>query len=141
LIRRVTSNGAGGALDHPWGLAIAPASFGQFAGALLVGNEGDGRISAFDAATGQFLGQLKDQNGTPIANPGLWGLTPGNDGNGGNSNALYFVAGIQNETQGLFGVINAVVPEPAMAMATATATVALIANGSLTRSRRARRHA
>ena len=118
LIRRISANGAGGALDGPWGLALAPASFGQFAGALLVGNEGDGHISAFDPTTGQFLGQLLQQNGQPLANPGLWGLTFGNGGSGGDPNLLYFAAGIQNETQGLFGSIQGVeIPEPTSALA------------------------
>lgn len=121
LLRRVTSNTSGGTLDDPWGLAIAPASFGQFAGALLVGNEGNGRISAFNPTTGTFLGQLKDQNGTAIANPGLWGLTFGNNGSGGDASVLYFAAGIQNQTQGLFGSISAIVPEPTYAVAMFTA--------------------
>lgn len=113
LLHRVTANGASGPLDDPWGIALAPASFGQFAGELLVGNEGDGRISAFNPTTGQFLGQLRDDMGNPIANPGLWGLTFGNGGNGGDPNVLYFAAGIQGETQGLFGAIRGVeVPEP-----------------------------
>lgn len=111
LLRRVTSNAAGGHLDSPWGMAIAPAGFGPFGGALLIGNEGDGRISAFDALTGQFLGQISDAANNPIANPGLWGLTFGNGGNGGSPNTLYFTAGIQGETQGLFGSISPV-PEP-----------------------------
>jgi len=77
LIRRVTANGAGGPLESPWGLALAPAGFGPFGGALLVGNEDDGRISAFNPTTGAFLGQLLDVNGQPIANTGLWGLAFG----------------------------------------------------------------
>src|SRR5262249_13851155 len=56
-----------GPLDSPWGLALAPASFGSLAGALLVGNFGDGHISAFNPQTGAFLGQLKDPDGEPIA--------------------------------------------------------------------------
>ena len=111
FLRRVTSNAAGGHLDAPWGLAIAPAGFGPFGGDLLVGNEGDGRISAFDVLTGSFLGQISNASNQPIANPGLWGLTFGNGGNGGSPNTLYFTAGIQGETQGLFGSISPV-PEP-----------------------------
>jgi uncharacterized protein (TIGR03118 family) len=111
FLRRVTTNGAGGHLDAPWGLAIAPAGFGPFGGDLLVGNEGDGHISAFDVLTGSFLGQISDASNQPIANPGLWGLTFGNGGNGGSPNTLYFTAGIQGETQGLFGSISPV-PEP-----------------------------
>lgn len=111
FVRRISSNGPGGNLDRPWGLAIAPAGFGPFGGALLVGNEGNGRISAFDVLTGQFLGQLADASGTPIANPGLWALTFGNGGTGGDPNTLFFTAGIQNQTAGLFGSIRPV-PEP-----------------------------
>jgi uncharacterized protein (TIGR03118 family) len=117
LLRRVTANADGGPLDDPWGLAIAPDTFGDFAGALLVGNEGDGRINAFDPATGTWLGALRDSGGDPIANPGLWGLLVGNDGNGGDSGTLYFVAGIEDEREGLLGAIRLVdvasVPEPA----------------------------
>jgi uncharacterized protein (TIGR03118 family) len=111
FLQRVTSNDATGPLQSPWGLALAPSTFGQFGGALLVGNEDDGRISAFDPTTGAFLGQLLDKNGNPISNPGLWGLKFGNGGNGGDPNTLYFAAGINGEQDGLFGAIR-VVPEP-----------------------------
>ncbi len=111
FIRRFASNGDGGPLDSPWGLAIAPSTFGSFGGKLLIGNKEDGRISAFDLATGDFVGQLKDENGNPISNTGLWGLTFGNGGNGGDPNTLYFAAGINDEQNGLFGAIT-FVPEP-----------------------------
>ena len=114
LIRRVAANAAGGPLESPWGLALAPAGFGPFGGALLVGNEDDGRISAFNPTTGAFLGQLLDVNGVPIANTGLWGLAFGTGGNGFNPNVLYFAAGIEDEVHGLFGSI-AAVPEPGSA--------------------------
>jgi uncharacterized protein (TIGR03118 family) len=107
FVRRIT---AGGALNSPWGLALAPFSFGSFAGALLVGNFGDGRIHAFDPATGAPLGALTDANGDPIAIDGLWALVPGNGGAGGDAGAVYFSAGPQGETHGLFGAI--AVPEP-----------------------------
>lgn len=112
FLRRITANSAGGPLDSPWGLALAPSAFGLYGSALLVGNHGDGRIYAFDPQTGQFLGQLLDGQGNPIANPGLWGLTVGNGGNGGAANTLYFAAGLAGGTEGLFGSISAV-PEPA----------------------------
>lgn len=111
LLQRIAANGAGGPLDSPWGITLAPSSFGEFGGALLVGNERDGHISAFNATTGSFLGQLRDGNGNPITNTGLWGLTFGNGGNGGSANKLYFAAGINDERDGLFGSISAV-PEP-----------------------------
>lgn len=112
FLRRVAANGDGGALESPWGLTLAPSTFGKFGGALLVGNEEDGRISAFDFASGAFLGQLAGKNGDPIANTGLWGLTFGNGGSGGDVNKLYFAAGINDEVNGLFGSLSAV-PEPA----------------------------
>lgn len=111
LLQRIAANGAGGPLDSPWGMTVAPSSFGEFGGALLVGNERDGHISAFNPTTGAFLGQLRDGNGNPIANTGLWGLTFGNGGSGGSVNKLYFAAGINDERDGLFGSISAV-PEP-----------------------------
>ena len=99
-------------LNSPWGLAIAPAAFGDFAGNLLVGNFGDGRINAFDATTGKFNAALQDAKGTPITVTGLWALQVGNGGNGGDSSAIYFTAGIggptgAREDHGLFGSIQA----------------------------------
>jgi uncharacterized protein (TIGR03118 family) len=121
FLRRVSSNADGGPLDSPWGLALAPSSFGQFGNALLVGNEDDGHISAFDPLTGQFLGQLHDNQGNPIANTGLWGLVFGSGGLGSDPNVLYFAAGINDEENGLFGSI---APAP-----DAGGTLALLAIG------------
>jgi len=104
--------GSQGTLDSPWGLALAPSSFGAFAGDLLVGNFGDGTISAFDFATHNFVGQLRDGGGNLLAIDGLWGLTVGNGGGAGSSQSLYFSAGPNGETNGLFGVLSAI-PEPA----------------------------
>ena len=112
--RLVTGSAAGGtvdALNSPWGMALAPSGFGKFGGDLLVGNFGDGTINAFDPTTGAFLGTLSDNSGNPLVNPGLWGLTFGNGGNGGDKNSLYFTAGGADEASGVFGRINAV-PEP-----------------------------
>jgi uncharacterized protein (TIGR03118 family) len=81
----------GGTLNLPWGLALAPANFGQFSNDLLVGNLGDGHINAFDPSTGNFLGQLADRNGNPIAIPNLWGLAFGNGALAGRMNYLLFV--------------------------------------------------
>jgi len=105
FVGRVAS---GGVLDAPWGLAIAPSSFGALAGALLVGNFGDGRISAYDLATDSFMGQLAGRNGQPLVIDGLWALSVGNDGGAGSSQSLYFTAGPGDESHGLFGVMQAV---------------------------------
>jgi uncharacterized protein (TIGR03118 family) len=124
FLRRLISRGA---LDSPWGLAMAPSTgFGAFNGALLVGNFGDGRINAynllstngdfffpsFDSAV--FIDALRDPDGQPITNLGLWGLRFGNGGSGGAVSSLYFTAGIPGsvgtldvlENHGLFGVLN-----------------------------------
>jgi uncharacterized protein (TIGR03118 family) len=96
----------GGALNSPHGMAVAPADFGAFSNALLVGNFGDGRINAYDLTTGKFLGQLSDAAGRPLANPGIWGMTFGDGAGGSRTNTLYFVAGIDHENDSLFGSIS-----------------------------------
>jgi uncharacterized protein (TIGR03118 family) len=102
LLKRLISRGA---LNSPWGLALAPPNFGQFSNDLLVGNFGNGRINAFDPNTGALLGQLKNQKGLIIAINGLWGLAFGNGQTAGPTNALFFTAGINDEANGLFGKI------------------------------------
>jgi uncharacterized protein (TIGR03118 family) len=102
---------SGGTLNAPWGLAIAPSSFGAMAGDLLVGNFGDGHINIYDPATLMPMGQVMDASNQPIVIDGLWSISPGNDGMGGSSHLLYFAAGPNDETNGLFGVL-APVPEP-----------------------------
>ncbi|MBZ5676284.1 MAG: TIGR03118 family protein [Acidobacteriia bacterium] len=109
LIGRLVTQGA---LDSPWGLAIAPAGFGDVGGALLVGNFGDGRINAYNPTTGAFVETLTDANGNPLVIDGLWGLAFGNGGSAGPTGTLYFTAGPGNESHGLFGELNPV-PEPA----------------------------
>jgi len=100
-------------LNSPWGITLAPATFGQFGGDLLVGNFGDGRINAFDPTTGAFLGTLSDAGGHPIVNSGLWSLQFRSSSSSFDPNALFFTAGINAEADGLFGRINvAGVPEP-----------------------------
>ncbi len=99
-----------GSLNSPWGLALAPSSFGQFGGDLLVGNFGNGWINAFNPMTGAFIGSLMDSNGNPIVNDGLWGLAFGNGSVGAGTNTLYFTAGLDDEQHGLFGRIDT--PEP-----------------------------
>jgi uncharacterized protein (TIGR03437 family) len=104
LLQHLTSNGP---LNSPWGVAIAPATFGKFANAVIVGNFGDGAINAFDATTGALLGPLQDGSGKNIVIPGLWALLVGNGGNGGDKDSLYFTAGPGGQTHGLLGSIQA----------------------------------
>jgi uncharacterized protein (TIGR03118 family) len=91
-----------GALDSPWGMQVAPSSFGAFAGALLVGNFGNGLINAYNPLTGAFEGTLDGTDGKPIDIDGLWGLQFGN-GTVTDANTLFFTAGPDDESHGLFG--------------------------------------
>ena len=99
---------SGGALNSPWGLALAPDGFGKFSDHLLVGNFGDGRINAFGLSSGHFDGQLIDPEANPLTINGLWALRFGNGApNGGSRHKLFFTAGIADESHGLFGFIKA----------------------------------
>lgn len=112
--RLITGSGAGGtvdALNSPWGVAVAPSNFGDFSNKLLIGNFGDGLINAFDPTTGAFLGHLTDGHGDALVNPGLWALTFGNGGNGGQTDTLYITAGGADEDRGVLAAIRPV-PEP-----------------------------
>jgi uncharacterized protein (TIGR03118 family) len=102
LLRRFAEHGA---LNSPWGLARAPYSFGQFSGDILVGNFKDGRINAFDSR-GNFHGALRRPDGHPVSIDGLWALAFGG-GAKSSPESLYFTAGPDDETNGVFGVINA----------------------------------
>jgi uncharacterized protein (TIGR03118 family) len=106
FIKRIAT---GGPIDGPWGLAIAPPGFGPFAGDLLVGNLNDSMINAFNLTTDALDGSISVSTGFPSP-AGLWAIAPGN-GITGSANALYFTSGINNQSDGLFGVI-AFVPEP-----------------------------
>jgi uncharacterized protein (TIGR03118 family) len=97
---------AGGMLNAPWGIAMAPASFGAFGGDLLIANFGDGKINAFDPTTFAFKGQLQNSSGNPIQNDRMWELVFGQNGTG-DPNTLYFSAGVNDEKGGLFGAITA----------------------------------
>src|SRR5262249_6748350 len=99
-----------GQLNSPWGLAIAPSSFGTLAGALLVGNFGDGHIHAYDATAGTFLAELDDPDGEAIQIDGLWALKVGNGQGGGDTDKVYFTAGLFGESHGLFGSLTPVAP-------------------------------
>jgi len=105
LLRRVASRGT---LNAPWGLALAPASFGKFGGALLVGNFGDGFINAYAPLTGTWLGFLRDRNGRRIHVDGLWGMQFGNGLLNQKTNQLFYAAGPNDEEDGVYGVITAV---------------------------------
>jgi len=98
-------------LNAPWGLAPAPAGFGAFSGDLLVGNFGDGTINAFKPILGGILylpdGQLRDRSGGTISIDGLWALQFGNGATAGPTTSLYFTAGPDDESHGLFGSITA----------------------------------
>jgi len=107
LVARVAQHGQ---LNAPWGLALAPANFGRFSGDLLVGNFGDGKILAFEPQSNGhfgFRGQLRASSGHAIAIDGLWALGFGNGANAGPTNTLFFTAGPDDETHGLFGRITA----------------------------------
>jgi uncharacterized protein (TIGR03118 family) len=90
---------SGAQLNAPWGMAIAPAGFGDYAGDLLVGNFGDGTINVFNPATGAYVATLNDPIGAPIVIPNLWALQPGNGASGGDADAVYFTAGIPGPGQ------------------------------------------
>lgn len=109
MLRRVVSQGA---LNSPWGIVVAPSDFGKFANTLLVGNFGNGMINSYDLLTGKWLGNLADTKGNPIVIDGLWGLTFENEAGFEHewefsSQRLYFSAGINEESDGLFGYIRA----------------------------------
>ncbi|MGH7179036.1 MAG: TIGR03118 family protein, partial [Tepidisphaeraceae bacterium] len=109
LIRRFA---AGGKLNAPWGVALAPSNFGVFSGDILVGNFGDGRVTAFDPVTGAKVGQISDAGNQPIALDGLWGIAFGNGRAGNLTNGLYFAAGPNYELNGLYGRLLADQPIP-----------------------------
>ena len=97
---------AGGWLNEPWGLALAPATFGTLSNALLVGNLGDGTIHGFDPATGVYMGAVSDSAGAAIAIPGLWGIAFGNDAQNQPDNTLFAAAGPNSYANGWYGRID-----------------------------------
>lgn len=96
----------GGALNAPWGMAMAPSNFGTFSGKLLVANFGDGKINAYDAGTGAAAGTLGKADGSAIVVDGLWGVAFGPGVNSQPTNTLFFTAGPGNEAHGLYGRID-----------------------------------
>jgi uncharacterized protein (TIGR03118 family) len=102
LLQRLVS---GGRLDSPWAVTLAPATFGAFGGDILVGNFGNGHIDAYDQTTGAFQGELSSPQNGPITIDGLWGLRFAPSTPGSTPNTLFFTAGLNHETDGLFGTI------------------------------------
>jgi hypothetical protein len=112
-------------LNAPWGVALAPLDFGTYSHDLLIGQfagggmtDGSGTIAAYDLATGDFVGLVQDSTGKPLAINGLWALSPGNSASAGSSdpagapaNELYFTAGPDHGTGGLFGYLKPVATE------------------------------
>ena len=92
-------------LNAPWGLALAPGDFGVFSHSLLVGQFGSGQIAAYDILTGKFLGLFQDSSGNPISIDGLWAISFGNDTKAGLATTLYFTAGPNGESGGIFGTL------------------------------------
>jgi uncharacterized protein (TIGR03118 family) len=131
FIQRIAT---GGGLYAPWGITLAPSSFGSLGGDLLIGQFGDGQILAYNSTTDQYIGTLNGTNNQPIVNPDLWAIDFRTGGPNVNTNALYFTAGIDNQMGGLFGAITPS-PEPG------TMTLILMGLGSLGVGLRKRRHA
>ncbi|HEY1928598.1 MAG TPA: TIGR03118 family protein [Caulobacteraceae bacterium] len=132
------SGGTGGTLASPWGITLAPASFGEYGGDLLVGNFSfiDSAIHAFDPTTGAPVGTIPINVGVGNTPGGLWTLTFGGGDGDGNPNVLFFTDGINGEADGLFGAIN-FVPEPSTWLMMLTGFAAL---GFAARRRRRRLH-
>ncbi len=100
-----------GRLNAPWGVTVAPASFGPFGGMVLVSNFGGaGRIAVFDGATGKFVDYLRDEAGAPIGIDGIWNILFGNGESLGDADTLYFAAGPVEEAEALFGALRVARP-------------------------------
>jgi uncharacterized protein (TIGR03118 family) len=96
-----------GYLNYPWGVAPAPDGFGLYAGCMIVGNFGDGTLVAFHPRHRVALDYVRDASGKKVVIDGLWGLQFGNGASLGEANHMYFAAGPEKETQGLFGKLQA----------------------------------
>jgi uncharacterized protein (TIGR03118 family) len=102
LVRRLQH---GDWLNAPWGLVMASGDFGRFSHHILVGQFGSGQIAAYNAATGRFVGRLRNASDEPLTIDGLWALSFGNGNKAGSATTLFFTAGIQDEAHGLFGTL------------------------------------
>jgi uncharacterized protein (TIGR03118 family) len=96
----------GGGLNAPWGMVLTPSTFGPLGGDFWIGNFGDGNINVFDSS-GTQVGQPTDKNGQPLNVDGLWALVVGNGSNNASTTSLYFTAGPNMETEGIFGKFDA----------------------------------
>jgi uncharacterized protein (TIGR03118 family) len=98
--------------NGPWGIVLAPADFGEFSHTVLIGNFGDGTIAAFNPVTGQFLGNMRTPQGCVLTIDGLWALNfGGGDAKSGPANTLFFTAGPDDESNGLFGTLMPIASE------------------------------
>jgi uncharacterized protein (TIGR03118 family) len=131
MITRLITDPTGTHLQTPWGIALAPAGWGQFGGDLLIGNNGgDGTINAY-SLSGVLQGQITLNTASVFSEQQLWAISFGNGASAGSSNILYFDAGYTADaTNGLIGAIS--VPEPSAAV------LGLLAIGQLAGGRRLR---
>lgn len=97
---------AGAPLNAPWGVAQAPADFGGASNQLLIANEGDGTINAFDPATGRWTGALAQRDGTVLKANGVRGIAFGNGLNQQPLNTLFYVAGPNQGLNGAYGRVD-----------------------------------
>jgi uncharacterized protein (TIGR03118 family) len=93
-------------------MSLAPSDFGAFSHNLLVGQFGSGEIAVYDVSSGRFIGKMQDDTGAVLAIDGLWALAFGNGGAAGPLNTLFFTAGIEDESHGLFGTLTSVSAAP-----------------------------
>jgi len=107
FIRRFATDGM---LDAPWGIALAPQTFGDLAGTLLIGNFGNGMINAYDYRSGAWLATLSDASGNPIVIDGLWALGFGNGRAGQSTSSLFYTAGPNHEVDGIYGRLDPNMP-------------------------------
>jgi uncharacterized protein (TIGR03118 family) len=131
----------GGNLNSPWGVAVAPATFGIFSNDMLIGNFGDGLINVYDPKTFAYLGQLMDTTGKSLAYLSLWELLPSGTAvqgttatSGGAPNTVYFTAGLAGEVHGLLGAIstNTTVGTPTFNLTAATPALSVAAGSAAT---------
>lgn len=122
LMQRLITRG--GNLNAPWGVAVAPASFGTLSNALLIGNFGDGRIHGYNATTGAYLHALSDSAGNPISASGLWGIAFGNGARNQPTNVLYLAAGLNGGTGGLYARVDLGATAPDIVAPTGVAVTA-----------------